>query len=106
MQGGDVRWREGYERARLAWPAVTLDFDRFVAHAQQVGFPLSAASVDPDSANVADLFLACPSGHGDQVAIEALEEKYIATARFSLKLIVTLPASTDNYTLALRAELP
>jgi len=105
MQGGDVRWREGYERARLAWPAVTLDFERFVAHAQQVGFPLSAASVDPDSANVADLFLACASGHGDRVAIEALEEQFIATARFSLKRIDPRPEFIDDVMQDLRSKL-
>ena len=105
MQGGDVRWREGYERARLAWPAVTLDFERFVAHAQQVGFSLGTASVDLDSANMADLFLACASGHGDRAAIEALEEKYIATARFSLKRLDPRPEFIDDVMQELRSKL-
>jgi RNA polymerase sigma-70 factor (ECF subfamily) len=105
MQGGNVGWREGYERARLAWPAVTLDFERFAAHARQVGFPLGAASVDPDFANVADLFLACASGHGDRVAIEALEEQYIATARFSLKRLDPRPEFIDDVMQDLRSKL-
>ncbi|HTB56622.1 MAG TPA: sigma-70 family RNA polymerase sigma factor [Polyangia bacterium] len=105
MQGGNVRWREGYERARLAWPEVTLDFERFVAHAQQVGFSLGAASVDLDSANMADLFLACASGHGDRAAIEALEKNYIATARFSLKRFDPRPEFIDDVMQELRSKL-
>ena len=105
MQGGNVRWREGYERARLAWPEVTLDFERFVAHARQVGFSLGAASVDLDSANMADLFLACASGHGDRAAIEALEETYIATTRFSLKRLDPRPEFIDDVMQELRSKL-
>jgi RNA polymerase sigma-70 factor, ECF subfamily len=105
VEGGNVGWREGYERARLAWPAVTLDFERFVAHAQQVGFWLGAAGVAPDSGNLADLFLACAAGHGDRVAIEALEERYIALARFSLKRLDPRPEFIDDVIQDLRSKL-
>lgn len=105
MQGGNLGWREGYERARLAWPAVALDFEPFVAHAQQVGFSLGAASADLDSANMADLFLACASGHGDRAAIEALEEKYIVAARFSLKRLDPRPEFIDDVMQELRSKL-
>ncbi len=105
MQGGDLRWREGYERARLAWPAVTLDFERFVAHAQQVGFSLGAVSVELDAANLADLFLACASGHGDRAAIEALEETYVASARFSLRRLDPRPEFIDDVMQELRSKL-
>jgi RNA polymerase sigma-70 factor (ECF subfamily) len=105
VQGGDVGWREGYERARLAWPGVTLDFERFVAHAQQVGFWLGATGADPDPANLADLFLACASGHGDRLAIEALEGQYLAAARFSLRRLDPRPEFIDDVMQDLRSKL-
>jgi len=104
MQGREVGWREGYQRARLVWPAVTLDFERFAAHARQVGFSLGA-DLELDSANAADLFLACASGHGDRAAIEALEEHYIATARFSLRRLDARPEFIDDVMQDLRSKL-
>jgi RNA polymerase sigma-70 factor (ECF subfamily) len=106
MEGGNVGWREGYERARLAWPAVTLDFERFVAHAQAVGFSLGAgAELDSANANMADLYLACAAGHGDRAAIDALEEKYIAGVRFSLRRLDPRPEFIDDVMQELRSKL-
>lgn len=105
MNGGDGRWRDVYEEARLAWPGVTLDFARFVAHANEVGFSLGAPAGAPDPANVADLFLACAAGHGDRLATEALEAQYVAPARFSIKRLDTRPEFIDDVMQELRAKL-
>lgn len=102
MNGGDGRWREVYEGARGAWPGVTLDFDRFVAHAQQVGFSPAA---DADPSNAADLFLACAAGDGDRVALEALEDRYVAPARFAVKRLDARPEFIDDVIQELRAKL-
>ena len=105
MDGGDVGWTQAYQAARLAWPAVTLDFERFAAHARQVGFSLGASGSDPDPANMADLVLACACGHGDRPAIETLEAQYIAPARFSLKRLDARPEFIDDVMQELRAKL-
>ena len=69
------------------------------------GSRCGAAGVELDSANVADLFLACASGHGDRAAIEALEEKYIAAARFSLRRLDPRPEFIDDVMQELRSKL-
>jgi hypothetical protein len=71
MEASDGRWREAYQAAQRAWPNVTLAFERFVAHAAEVGFSLGAGEGDPDATNAADLFLACACGDGDPPAIAA-----------------------------------
>ena len=48
MQGSDSGWRDAYQAGRLAWPTVTLTFERFVAHATSVGFPLGSGGSDAD----------------------------------------------------------
>lgn len=105
MQGPDAGWRDAYQGARLAWPAVTLDFDRFVAHATQVGFSPGADAGPADPANTADLFLACAAGHGDRPAIEALDEGYVAPTRFSLRRLDARPEFIDDAMQELRAKL-
>jgi len=105
MNGGDGPWREAYQGAQLAWPGVTLDFDRFVAHAQQVGFALSAKTGEPDPANLADLFLACAAGHGDRTAIQVLEEQVIGPARGSVRRLDARPELVDDVMQELRARL-
>jgi RNA polymerase sigma-70 factor (ECF subfamily) len=102
MQGAEALGRQAYEAARAAWPAVTLDFQRFAEHARQVGFSLGG---DPDPANTADLFLACACGHGDGPAIEALEQRYVSPARFSLKRLDARPEFIDDVMQELRAKL-
>src|SRR5262245_40494940 len=96
MRAEDSGWRGAYEAAQGAWPTVTLAFDRFVAHAAQVGFSAGAGDNDPDAALVADVFLACACGEGDGAAIEALEQQYIAPARFSLKRLDPRPEFIDD----------
>lgn len=105
MNGGDGPWREAYQGAQLAWPGVTLDFDRFVAHARQVGFALGAGTAAPDPANLADLFLACAAGHGDRTAIQVLEEQVIAPARGSVRRLDPRPEFVDDVMQELRARL-
>src|SRR3569833_2978629 len=103
MKGGDGPWREAVQGAQLAWPGVTLDFDRFMAHAQQVGFALDAAAA-PEPANLADLFLACAAGHGDRLAIQVLEEQVIAPARGSVRRLDARPEFVDDVMQELRAR--
>jgi RNA polymerase sigma-70 factor (ECF subfamily) len=103
--GADLRWRNAHQAAQQVWPAVTLDFERFVAHAQQVGFSLDAPGPDPDPANIADLFLACASGQGDRAALEALDERYINPARHALKRLDARPEFIDDVMQELRAKL-
>ncbi len=105
MNGGDGRWRGVYQEAQLAWPGVSLDFERFVAHAQDVDFALSPATGEPEPANVADLYLACAAGHGDRLAQEALEEQYVGPARFSIKRLDARPEFIDDVMQELRAKL-
>jgi RNA polymerase sigma-70 factor (ECF subfamily) len=100
----DSGWREAYEAARRAWPAVTVSFDRFVAHGGEVGFSPAAAG-DPDAAHAADLFLACACGDGDRPAIDALEERYMGPTRFSLKRIDARPEFIDDVMQELRSKL-
>ena len=101
MQGGDG-WREAYQAARLAWPAVTLDFQRFADHARQVGFSPEATA---DPANAIDLYLACAAGQGDRPAIEALDERYVAPARHALKRLDARPEFIDDVMQELRTKL-
>ena len=105
MQATDSGWRQAYEAGRSAWPAVTLGFDRFVAHAVEVAFPLPPAGGDLDAANAADLFLACACGDGDRPAIEALEDRYMGPTRASLKRIDTRPEFIDDVMQELRSKL-
>ncbi len=92
----DSRWREAYQAAQQAWPTVTLAFERFVAH---------AAAVDPDTANTADLFLACACGDGDRAAIEVLEQQVMGPTRSSLKRLDARPEFIDDVMQDLRAKL-
>jgi RNA polymerase sigma-70 factor (ECF subfamily) len=103
--GADARWRDAYQAAQRGWPGVTLDFDRFVAHLRQAGFTLDGPGADPDPANLADLFLAGAAGHGDRVAIEALEERYIAPTRYALKRLDARPEFIDDVMQELRSKL-
>ena len=105
MQASDGRWWEVYEAATRGWPTVTLAFERFVAHAAQVGFSLGAGDGEPDATNAADLFLACACGDGDPPAIQALEEQYMKPARFSLKRLDARPEFIDDVMQELRAKL-
>src|SRR6185503_12794662 len=105
MNGGDGPWREAYQGARLAWPGVTLDLDRFVAHARQVGFALNAKTGEPDPANLSDLFLACAAGQGDRTAIHVLEEQAIGPARGSVRRLDARPEFVDDVMQELRARL-
>jgi RNA polymerase sigma-70 factor (ECF subfamily) len=105
MSGGDGPWRDAYQGAQLAWPGVTLAFERFVAHAQQVGLDLETGTTPPDPANLADVFLACAAGQGDRVAIQVLEEQYIAAARVSVRRLDARPEFVDDVMQELRARL-
>jgi len=105
MQASDSGWRDAYQAGKLAWPGVTLAFERFVVHATEVGFPLGAGGTEPDAANAADLFLACASGDGDRTAIEALEQQFIGPTRFSLKRLDARPEFIDDVMQELRAKL-
>ena len=103
MQASDSRWRDAYQAAQHAWPTVTLAFERFVAHAAAVGF--RGPATDPDTANTADLFLACACGDGDRAAIEALEQQYMGPTRSSLKRLDARPEFIDDVMQELRAKL-
>jgi RNA polymerase sigma-70 factor (ECF subfamily) len=105
MQVPDSRWRQVYEAARQAWPAVALPFERFAAHAAQVGFSPEAGSGDPAGGHAADLFLACACGHGDRNALQALEERHLAAARASLRRVDRRPEFLDDVLQELRAKL-
>ena len=105
MEAPDSRWRGVYQAAQRAWPTVTLAFDRFVAHAAQVGLSLGAGDDDADTTNTADLFLACACGDGDGPAIQALEEQYMGPTRFSLKRLDSRPEFIDDVMQELRAKL-
>jgi len=105
MNGGVGPWREAYQGAQLAWPGVALDFERFVAHAQQIGLAGGAGTTAPDPANLADLFLACAAGHGDRAAIQVLEEQVIAPARGSVRRLDARPEFVDDVMQELRARL-
>jgi RNA polymerase sigma-70 factor, ECF subfamily len=105
MEGEDVRWRQAFQAAQAAWPSVALDFQRFVAHAQQIGFSLGIDGAAADPANAADLFLACAAGLGDRAAIEALDERYIAPARHTLKRLDARPEFIDDVIQELRTKL-
>ena len=103
-QVSDDRWREVYEAAQRAWPNVALAFERFVAHAAEVAFAPGAGS-DADTANSADLFLACACGDGDRAGIDALEERYMGPTRSSLKRLDARPEFIDDVMQELRAKL-
>ena len=105
MEAPDSRWRGVYQAAQRAWPTVTLAFDRFVAHAAQVGLSLGAGDGDADTTNTADLFLACACGNGDGPAIQALEEQYMGPTRLSLKRLDSRPEFIDDVMQELRAKL-
>ena len=105
MQASESPWHEAYQAAQRAWPGVTLAFERFVAHATDVGLPLGAGGAEPDTANTADLFLACACGDGDRSAIQALEEQYMGPTRFSLKRLDSRPEFIDDVMQELRAKL-
>jgi RNA polymerase sigma-70 factor (ECF subfamily) len=104
MRASDDRWRKAYEAAQHAWPALTVPFERFAAHAEKVEFPLGAGG-DADAANAADLFLACACGDGDASAIEVLEERYMVPTRASLTRLDSRPEFIDDVMQELRAKL-
>lgn len=104
MQASDSVWLGAYEAAARARPGVTLTFERFAAHATQVGFPRGAAG-DSDAANGADLFLACACGDGDRAAIEVLEDQVMGPTRASLRRLDTRPEFIDDVMQELRAKL-
>jgi len=105
MPSGDDGWRAAYAAAQRAWPDVTLTFERFVAHAGQVGFAPPAAGDERDEANAADLFLACACADGDRAALRGLEEQVLAKTRSSLKRLDSRPEFIDDVMQELRAKL-
>jgi RNA polymerase sigma-70 factor, ECF subfamily len=105
QKSDDDGWRDAYQDAQRAWPAVTLAFERFVAHGRQVGFSPGPRGDESDLANTADLFLACACGDGDRPAIEALEAQYMGPARASLRRLDPRPDFIDDVMQELRAKL-
>jgi RNA polymerase sigma-70 factor (ECF subfamily) len=105
MARGEDGWRAAYEAAQRAWPDVTLAFERFVAHAGEVGFTPPAAADERDEANAADLFLARACAEGDRAALRVLEEQVLTKTRSSLKRLDSRPEFIDDVMQELRAKL-
>ena len=103
--GDDDGWQAAYRAARAAWPEVTLAFDRFVAHAGQVGFAPPRVADERDDANAADLLLACACADGERAALRVLEEQVLAKTRSSLKRLDSRPEFIDDVMQELRAKL-
>ena len=97
---GATDWRDAYEAARRAWPAVTLPFETFRAYgaAQNASEPSAIAHLD-------ELFLACACGAGNERALAILEDRYLIPARGCLQRLDPRPEFIDDVLQELRAKL-
>jgi RNA polymerase sigma-70 factor (ECF subfamily) len=82
----DDKIEQAYAKAKTLWPDVATTLDEFREASARVG-------VHDFDACASDLFLSCAAGRGDAVAIQHIDERFIATLTGRIR---RLGASSDE----------
>ncbi|HEX4454724.1 MAG TPA: sigma factor-like helix-turn-helix DNA-binding protein [Kofleriaceae bacterium] len=95
---GDDEITVAWDAGRAAWPGVTLDRERFAAH---------ASKLDPGGAQrfPADVYLAAACLTADPAALAAFDRELVAAARGAIHEIVGTPTLVDEALQRMRASL-
>lgn len=88
-----------YEAGRRAWPGVSLEAERFFAHAR------AHAAGDAAALHGADLYLACACAAGDKSALEAFDARYLTDVSLFLAGIEHAQAVVEEVKQLVRERL-
>ncbi|MDY7231775.1 sigma factor-like helix-turn-helix DNA-binding protein [Hyalangium rubrum] len=93
-----------WEAARAAWPGVTLEGPRFVAHlARHLASDSSSEALE--QLHLGDLYLACACAHGVPAALAAFEARLLPEVAVAVARLKLSPAALDDVRQQLRQRM-